>query len=103
MKIYLFILCTLVTTYNTYAYTCTNIIQHKELTIIPFTFHNIKRVEVTDWQKKTLGMVDYYEFGEGSLLNIKGRNYSIDTCFTTSGYVMFKYKQTNVFVKYHDE
>ena len=94
MKIILFILFNLVTTYNTYAYTCSEIINTSKFNDIKFRFYNARQQLLNEIKKTKLGIVEYYNFDNGS------GYYKVDTLFVIKSCISFK--SGTVIFKYED-
>ena len=93
MKIILFIFFNLVTTYNTYAYTCSEIINTSQFNDIKFRFDNARQQLLNEIQKTKLGIVEYYTFNNTSRYWKVDKFFGIKSCISfKSGTVIFKYE-----------
>ena len=97
MKLFLFILFNIFTTYNIYAYLCSGIINKRTFNHITFTFSKTEKKIVDDWQTETRRTVELYELGDRSNFTLHNFNYKIDKCESDSyGSVIFYYQGNNI-------
>ena len=102
MKIVLFIIFNLITTYNTYA-NCSDLIKYQRFMDIQFQLHNPRKESIKHLLYNKEDLVEAYLFDDSSYFVLYRKEYLINSCTTNKNGVVNFLKDKNKILSIHNE